>query len=335
MRLRSAAIFGGVNQNPQVRRLRQGVDILVATPGRLLDLVGQGFVDLSAVEVLVLDEADRMLDMGFVPDVRRIIGRLPERRQTLFFSATMPPEIARLSASILHDPTVVHAATVSSTIAALAQSVYFVSRENKPSLLDRLLRDAGAERTLVFTRTRHGADKLARRLQRTGVRAEAIHGDKSQGARTKALAAFKSGRTPVLVATDVAARGIDVDEVRRVVNYEIPNVAETYVHRVGRTARAGASGIAVSFCDREEIGDLRAIERLIDQPLRVADDAGDLVFIAPAPAPARDRAAHGRTSKNHGRTSENHGSTHTRSRSRTRTRRRGAKRSTVSSVTSR
>jgi len=278
--LRHTVVFGGVKQSNQVRRLRAGTDVVVATPGRLLDLVGQGCIDLSAIEVLVLDEADRMLDMGFIRDIRRIIDRLPARRQTLFFSATMPPEIRRLADSILRDPVFVQVAPVAAPADAVAQSVYLITKQNKPVLLARLLGDDAVQRSLVFTRTKYGADKLVRVLRRSGIEAGAIHGNKSQGARTRALDAFKSGQARVLIATDIASRGIDVDEITHVINYDMPNVPETYVHRIGRTARAGASGIAFSFCDHDELDSLRAIERLIDRRLQIAEHASDLTLDA-------------------------------------------------------
>jgi ATP-dependent RNA helicase RhlE len=280
--LRHTVVFGGVSQAHQVSDLRAGIDVLVATPGRLLDLIGQGFIDLGAIEVLVLDEADRMLDMGFIPDIRRVVDRLPSRRQTLLFSATMPAEIRRLADSILRRPVFVQAAPGATTADAISQSVYLVARQNKPILLARLLRHEAMDRTLIFTRTKHGADKLVRTLQRSGIEAGAIHGNKNQNARTRALAGFKSGRMPVLVATDIASRGLDVDEITHVVNYDVPNVPETYVHRIGRTARAGACGIALSFCDHEELDDLRAIERLIRMSLEVMENEPDLVFDATA-----------------------------------------------------
>jgi len=230
--------------------------------------------------VLVLDEADRMLDMGFIRDIRRILDHLPSRRQTLLFSATMPAEIRRLADSILREPVFVQAGPEASTAEAVSQSVYLVARKNKPILLERLLRRQAMARTLIFTRTKYGADKLVRTLRRSGIEAGAIHGNKNQNARTRALDGFKSGGMPVLVATDIASRGIDVDEITHVVNYDIPNVPETYVHRIGRTARAGASGIALSFCDHEELDDLRAIERLIRVQLEVIDNEPDLVFDA-------------------------------------------------------
>jgi ATP-dependent RNA helicase RhlE len=279
--LRHAVVYGGVSQVRQVRALRAGIDVLVATPGRLLDLIEQGFVDLRAIEVLVLDEADRMLDMGFIRDIRKVVERLPSRRQTLLFSATMPAEIRRLADSILRKPIFVQATREASTVEAVVQSVYHVARKNKPILLERLLRHQGMERTLVFTRTKYGADKLVRILRRSGIEAGAIHGNKNQSARTRALDGFKSGGTPVLVATDVASRGIDVDGITHVVNFDMPNVPETYIHRIGRTARAGAAGIALSLCDHEELDDLHAIERLIAMKLAVVENEPDLVFAAP------------------------------------------------------
>ena len=280
--LRHVVVFGGVNQARQVRELRAGTDVLVATPGRLLDLMGQGLIDLSVVEVLVLDEADRMLDMGFIHDIRRVVDKMPARRQTLLFSATLPGEIRRLAGSLLHEPVFVQVASETSTADGITQSVYLVARQDKPTLLARLLRRDAVDRTLVFTRTKHGADKLVKTLRRSGIAAEAIHGNKTQNARTRALHEFKTGRTPVLVATDIASRGIDVEEITHVVNFDMPHVAETYIHRIGRTARAGASGIAVSFCDREELEHLRAIERLIGKSLDVDVNESDLVFEAPA-----------------------------------------------------
>ncbi len=284
--LRSAAIFGGVSQHGQVRALRDGVDVLAATPGRLLDLMQQGLVDLSRVEIFVLDEADRMLDMGFINDIRKIIERLPHERQSLLFSATMPAEIRRLADTMLNEPVFVQVDPADSTAVSITQSVYHVSRANKPELLERLLRSGGMDRTLVFTRTKHGADKVVRLLARGGINAAAIHGNKSQNARTHALNGFKNGRSAVLVATDIASRGIDVDEITHVVNYDLPNLPECYVHRIGRTARAGASGTAVSFCDQEELGDLKAIERLIRQQLDVSADHADLTQAPPTHQPA-------------------------------------------------
>jgi len=284
LQVRSTAVFGGVGKGNQIRNLRRGVDILVATPGRLFDLMSDGFIDLSLVETLVLDEADQMLDMGFIHDIRKVVQVIPESRQTLFFSATMPKEIRRLADAILRDPVFVEAAPVATTADSIEQSVFFVTKKNKPELLSRLLASEYMGRTLVFSRTKHGADKLVKGLRKSGVRADAIHGNKSQNARTRALDGFKAGRTHVLVATDIASRGIDVNEVTHVINYDIPNVPESYVHRIGRTARAGASGIAVSFCDYDEVGDLRAIERLTKQRLNVVEQRfEELLYDAPSP----------------------------------------------------
>lgn len=269
--LRAGVIFGGVGQGPQTKMLGEGVDILIATPGRLIDLMGQGFVSLASVTVFVLDEADRMLDMGFIHDIRRVIAKLPAKRQTLLFSATMPKEITALAATLLHHPVRIEVAPQSTTAERVEQSVYFVPRTAKPELLRHLLEsDAAIERALVFTRTKHGADRVAKQLGRAGVHAEAIHGNKSQPQRQRALANFKRGSTRVLVATDIAARGLDIDEVSHVINYDLPNEPESYVHRIGRTARAGASGVAVSFCDSEERGYLRDIERTIRVKVPVA-----------------------------------------------------------------
>lgn len=282
--LRHTVVFGGVGQARQVRAMRDGVDVLVATPGRLLDLIGQGHIDLSAVEVLVLDEADRMLDMGFIHDIRKVVRMVPEDRQTLFFSATLSREIRKLADSILRDPVSVETAPEATTVETIAQHVYMVERPNKAELLERLLREDEVERTLVFTRTKHGADKLVKVLRRGGVHADAIHGNKSQNARTRALQGFKAGRTSVLVATDVASRGIDVDEITHVVNFDMPIDAETYVHRIGRTARAGASGVAVSFCDRDDAAVLRSIQRRTKATLTIGEDATDLTFSTQMPS---------------------------------------------------
>jgi ATP-dependent RNA helicase RhlE len=267
-----AVIFGGVGQGNQVQALRRNVEIVVATPGRLIDLMGQGHARFDACEILVLDEADRMLDMGFIEPIRRIIEALPRKRQNLMFSATMPPEIGQLARRILVDPVDVAVAPVSSTVEAITQWVLYVERNDKRALLREVLRDPKMTRVLVFTRTKRGANKVAQELDRNGVRADAIHGNKSQGARQRALDSFKSGGIRVLVATDIAARGIDVAGISHVINYELPNEPESYVHRIGRTARAGASGVALSFCDREERSDLRAIERLTRTTLRVVSD---------------------------------------------------------------
>lgn len=268
--LRHAVVFGGVGQAPQVAALEHGVDILVACPGRLNDLIGQGFADLGGVEIFVLDEADRMLDMGFVNDVKKVIRHLPQKRQTLLFSATMPEEIEQLAASILHDAVEVKADPVSSTVDKIEQSLYYVSKGDKPALLARLVGQPSVKNALVFSRTKHGADRIARILNKAGVPAAAIHGNKSQNARVAALESFKAGRVKALVATDIAARGIDISELSHVFNYDLPEVAETYVHRIGRTARAGQSGYAVSFCSPEEQEYLAGIEKLNRKKIPVA-----------------------------------------------------------------
>ena len=265
LRLRHTVIFGGVGQVPQVRAMSQGVDVLVATPGRLLDLMGQGHVKLDRLEVFVLDEADRMLDMGFIHDVKRILKTLPARRQSLFFSATMPDEIARLADSILSNPVRVDVAPAAPTAERVRQAIMFVDKAHKRPLLERVLNDAAIDRALVFTRTKHGADRVAKQLEVGGIKADAIHGDKAQNARTRAMDRFRSGRSRVLVATDIAARGIDIDGITHVINFDLPNVAESYIHRIGRTARAGRDGMAISFCDREERAYLKDIEKLIRQ----------------------------------------------------------------------
>ncbi|MBZ0119482.1 MAG: DEAD/DEAH box helicase [Sandaracinaceae bacterium] len=265
-------IYGGVKPGPQIKELRKGVDVLVATPGRLLDLMGQKEVDLSHIEIFVLDEADRMLDMGFIHDVKRVVAALPRERQTLFFSATMPPDIVGLANSLLDDPVEVAVTPVSSAAEAVEHRVYFVEKDDKRDLLVDLLRDPALERTLVFSRTKHGADRIARHLHRAHIEAAAIHGNKSQGARERALEGFKSEEVRVLVATDIAARGIDIEGISHVINFDLPNVPETYVHRIGRTGRAGASGIALSFCDLEERPYLADIERLIGKHLERVED---------------------------------------------------------------
>jgi ATP-dependent RNA helicase RhlE len=270
-KLRQTAIFGGVNQNPQVRAVRNGAEILIATPGRLLDLMNQRLVNITGTEILVLDEADRMLDMGFLPDLRRIFAQVPNKRQSLLFSATMPAPIRKLAGDILHNPVSVEVTPVSSATPLVDHWVHHVEKPNKPTLLLSLLEKTQHTRALVFTRTKHGADKVVRNLTRAGVPAAALHGNKSQGARTKALREFRSAQTRVLVATDIAARGLDVDDISHVINYDLTPEPETYVHRIGRTGRAGASGTAVSFCSAEEHDNLRAIERLICKPLQRAD----------------------------------------------------------------
>jgi len=270
--LTCTVVFGGVNQNPQTKVLRNGVDILIATPGRLLDLMNQGFISLKDVEIFVLDEADRMLGMGFIHDVRRLLAALPQKRQSLFFSATMPPEIVKLAGSIVYKPVKVEVTPSASTVDIVDQFVYFIDRGNKNSLLLELLKDDKIKTALVFTRTKYGADKVVRVLKKKNISAEAIHGNKAQNARQKALSGFKAQTTRVLVATDIAARGIDVDDLEYVINFEIPNISETYVHRIGRTGRAGAKGTAISFCDAEEKEYLKDIEKLITKKIRVIQD---------------------------------------------------------------
>lgn len=288
--LTSTVIFGGVNQNPQTTALRQGVDILVATPGRLLDLMNQGFISLRHIEIFVLDEADRMLDMGFIHDVKKIIAALPQKRQSLFFSATMPPEIIKLSSSILNKPFKVEVTPSASTVDIIKQFVYFVDKGNKTALLVDLLQDKNIKTALVFTRTKHGADKVVRVLGKNKIKAEAIHSNKSQNARQHALANFKAQTTRVLVATDIASRGIDVEDMEFVINYEISNIAETYVHRIGRTGRAGAKGTAFSFCDAEEKEYLRDIEKLIGKKIPVIEGHPyPLVDLHPVKAPKQQR----------------------------------------------
>jgi ATP-dependent RNA helicase RhlE len=272
LQVKHQVIFGGVSQVPQVQALKQGTDVLIATPGRLLDLIQQGYIRLSQLEIFVLDEADRMLDMGFIHDVRKVITHLPERKQTLFFSATMPPEISKLASSLLHQPVKVEVTPVSSTAEKVSQQVYFVEKEDKKHLLVEVLRNHTEGSVLVFTRTKHGADKVVKDLVKANITAAAIHGNKSQNARQRALNDFKSGDIRVLVATDIAARGIDVDNLPFVINYELPNVPETYVHRIGRTGRAGASGTALSFCDMEERAYLKDIQKLIAQQIPVIQD---------------------------------------------------------------
>jgi ATP-dependent RNA helicase RhlE len=270
--LTCTVIFGGVNQNPQITTLRTGIDIMIATPGRLLDLMNQGHLSLKDVEIFVLDEADRMLDMGFIHDVKKLLVALPKKRQSLFFSATMPPEIIKLASTILQNPSEVSVTPVSSTVDIIKQSVYFVDAGNKNALLIEILKDKNIKTALVFTRTKHGADKVVKILLKYDITAEAIHGNKSQNARQRALSNFKEQTTRVLVATDIAARGIDVDDLEYVINYEMPNISETYVHRIGRTGRAGAKGTALSFCDAEEKEFLRDIEKLIAKKIPVIDD---------------------------------------------------------------
>ncbi len=302
LRQRHTVIFGGVGQNPQVSRMRRGVDTLVATPGRLLDLMNQGFVRLDRVETFVLDEADRMLDMGFIHDVRKVIARLPERRQTLLFSATFPEAISSLASRILYDYERIDIEPTTKTADKVRQHVMFVEKANKRELLRQLFRDPEMERAIVFTRTKHGANRVAKYLDKRGVRCDAIHGNKSQTARQRALAGFKDGRVRALIATDIASRGIDVDDVTHVINFDLPNEPESYVHRIGRTARAGAEGIAFSFCDAEEVAYLQAIERTIRQKVDVVDshafheDRIERLNDSPARKPSPRNRSNNRTS---------------------------------------
>ncbi|MDA3890227.1 MAG: DEAD/DEAH box helicase [Salinivirgaceae bacterium] len=270
--LKSTVIFGGVKQGAQTTALNRGIDILVATPGRLLDLIDQGYISLNDIQYSVLDEADQMLDMGFIHDIKKIIAKLPTKRQSLFFSATMPQDIVKLSRQILGDPEKITIKPEQTTAEKVEQTLYYVSKKSKPKLLEHLLKEVSYESTLVFSRTKHGADKIVKGLDRAGIKAAAIHGNKSQNARQRALGDFKDGKLKVLVATDIAARGIDVSGLELVVNYDLPNVPETYVHRIGRTGRAAASGIALSFCNNEEKPYLKDIQKLIGQRIDVIDE---------------------------------------------------------------
>ena len=272
LKIRTAVVYGGVSQVPQVASISQGVDVLIATPGRLLDLIEQRLLSLRALEVFVLDEADRMLDMGFINDIRKIIAMLPQKRHNLFFSATMPPEIQKLSSVLLTDPVSVEVTPVSSTAELISQFVMFVDKDKKRDLLRFVLENKNLKRVIVFTRTKHGANKVAEVLEKNRVPSAAIHGNKSQGARQRALEEFRTGKIRVLVATDIAARGIDIDGITHVINFELPNVSESYVHRIGRTARAGAEGVAISFCDSEERAYLKDIEKLTQRSIPVVTD---------------------------------------------------------------
>lgn len=272
LKIKNLVIFGGVSQVPQVNELKKGIDVLIATPGRLLDLFNQGHINLKSIEYFVLDEADRMLDMGFLNDVKKIIHQLPSNKQNLFFSATMPPEIVKLSNSLLNKPKTVTVTPISSTVEIIQQSVFFVDKGNKNQLLLHLLNSENIITVLVFTRTKHGADKVVKFLTKNNVKAEAIHGNKAQNARQRALTNFKNQTTRVLVATDIAARGIDVDNLEYVINFDLTNLPETYVHRIGRTGRAGAKGVAYSFCDQEEKAYLRDIEKLINKKIIVQNN---------------------------------------------------------------
>ncbi len=302
LRLKHTVIFGGVSQKSQTDALRAGVDILIATPGRLLDLINQRYVNLKHLRIFVLDEADRMLDMGFIHDVKKIIALIPTKRQTLFFSATMPTEIAKLANTILTNPVRVEVTPVSSTANTIQQKLYYVEKPGKRQLLLHLLEDENIETALVFTRTKHGADRVAKDLTKAGITAEAIHGNKSQNARQRALTNFKARKTRVLVATDIAARGIDIDDLSHVINYELPNIPETYVHRIGRTGRAGASGIAFSFCDTEEREFLRDIHKLIGKNIPVVEHPYQSVAAAPAGPSRSGESQHQRPARKPGNT---------------------------------
>jgi ATP-dependent RNA helicase RhlE len=266
-KLRTTVVFGGVNQNKQVNQLNAGIDILVATPGRLLDLMNQGFISLSHITHFVLDEADRMLDMGFIHDIKKILPRLPKNKQNIFFSATVSPTIMQLAGTILYDPVNVQVSPISSTAEIVQQSVFYVEKEEKRAALKQIIKQENIEHAIVFTRTKHGADRVARELNKIGVKSEAIHGNKSQNQREKALSGFKNRELNILVATDIASRGIDVDQLSHVINFEIPEVAETYVHRIGRTGRAGSSGIAISLCSKDERAYFKNITKLINKQI--------------------------------------------------------------------
>lgn len=311
--IKNTVIFGGVNQSSQTHTLSRGVDVLIATPGRLLDLMNQGYISLKDVKYCVLDEADHMLDMGFIHDIKKIIAKLPKERQSLFFSATMPPAIVELSHKILGNPEKITINPAQTTAEKVSQAVYFVSKKSKPKLLAHIIQTDVAESVLVFSRTKHGADKIVRFLEKADIKAKAIHGNKSQGARQLALNNFKNGAVNVLVATDIAARGIDVEELALVINYDLPNIAETYVHRIGRTGRAKASGKAISFCDAEERTFLKDIQKLIDQKIPVIAehpflvDSQDDEPTTSAPKPHRHKPIHHNNSKN---TNNKNGNTH-------------------------
>ncbi len=287
--LKHTVIFGGVNQNPQCKVLRAGVDILVATPGRLLDLLDQGVMSIKTIDIFVLDEADRMLDMGFIPDIRKVVGMIPKRRQTLLFSATMPKEIQQLANQLLVDPVEVKVKPEQATAEKVEQSIYFVERPKKINLLGDILQNTSTGLTLIFSRTKRGCDNIARKLKRFDIRAETIHSDKSQAARLRALKNFKTGKVGVLIGTDIAARGIDVDGISHVINYDMPGDAETYVHRIGRTGRAGMEGDALSFCTRDELGELRSIERMLGRSIPVIPhdhEPAEPIEALPTKAPA-------------------------------------------------
>ncbi len=302
LQIRNTVVFGGVGQTPQTDALRRGTDILVATPGRLLDLMNQGFVDLRSLSIFVLDEADRMLDMGFIHDVRKVIAKIPSKRQTLFFSATMPPEIANLADSILSNPVKVAVDPPATTAEMVAQKVFFVNKHDKKNLLIHLMQDPAVKSALIFTRTKHGANRVAGDLTKAGIRTEAIHGNKSQTARVAALTNFKNGKNRALVATDIAARGIDIAELSHVINFELPNIPESYVHRIGRTGRAGASGTAFSFCEGEELPYLKDIQKLIGQLVPVEDEHPFVAELTAPPLPQpRSQQKPQRSSSSNGR----------------------------------
>ena len=301
-----AIVFGGVSPGPQIKQMLQGVDILVATPGRLLDHTGSRNIRLDQTEIVVLDEADQMFDMGFIQPLRRIVAQLPARRQSLFFSATFPDDIAKLAGGMLRDPVRVAVTPVAATADRVVQKVIHVDANAKRTLLGELLKDESIHRTLIFTRTKRGADKVSQHLERLGVPSAAIHGNKSQGQRERALSAFREGKLRALVATDIAARGIDIPDVSHVINFELPNLPESYVHRIGRTARAGREGVAIAFCDHEERAYLRDIERLIRMKIPAEDRRGTITVAAEAAAPARSSQPHGRPAKPHDRSSKPH-----------------------------
>lgn len=285
--LKNTVVFGGVKQGAQTQALRHGVDVLVATPGRLLDLMSQGYISLRDIEYFVLDEADHMLDMGFIHDIKKVIAKLPKKRQSLFFSATMPADIIKLAGSILGNPEKVSVKPEQATAEKVSQAVYRVSKKGKVGLLVHLLTTEPISSALVFSRTKHGADKIVRALGKASIKAEAIHGNKSQVQRQRVLSNFKNGKTNILVATDIAARGIDVDELSHVINYDMPNIPETYVHRIGRTGRASASGVAFSFCDQEELAYLKDVEKLIKQKVPVINDHPFVNTLASDPSPVQ------------------------------------------------
>lgn len=300
--LKNVVVFGGVPQKSQTNKLRAGVDILVATPGRLLDLINQNYISLRDIKLFVLDEADRMLDMGFINDVKKIISKLPSKRQSLFFSATMPPEIVKLANTILVKPVKIEVTPESPTVEAIKQGVYYVAKSDKKKLLIHLLKNPEIESALVFTRTKHGADVVARNLNKAKILSEAIHGNKSQNARQRALNNFKAKETRVLVATDIAARGIDIDELSHVINFDIPNIPETYIHRIGRTGRAGLGGVALSLCDIEERAYLKDINKLISKPIPIIDDhpfaLGGTVDENPQPATKKNTGVKTKSKRN-------------------------------------